>query len=227
VQGTQVTLHTLPQERGRAYQLRVTSVVHGQDASGNLMQLDPNQQPMLFQGHPTGIVPAPAMVPAVPSVPTSTQAEDVQNVQVSAQQQLNGSYAVQALWQAPATSAMAASYQLYQSLDHGKTFLSARSLPATTNGVRLTGVPAGELMLIIQTAYVDGRLSRGVMQTVNLPGASQQTLPGSVTTPPATVHNGKLPQTGVAAMLPLVTASGAFGWTMVRRKRRARAAEAA
>lgn len=229
IQGKDVLLHTVPQQKGKVYRLHVSNIVKGKTAQGQATELDKDQNDILFMGHETGLTmgvssSAQTVVSsAISSVAQSSVASampseigDVRSLNVRGQRQGNA-YSIDVTWLPPSTQNIR-EYRIAQTRDGGKTFDTPRTVPATTLGLKISGVPAGNYAVLVQAVGQDGTLSRGVMGTLRLPAISGgSNLGGNV------IGGGKgkgkgLSDTGIATTLPILLSGAAAGWQITRRK---------
>lgn len=217
IQGTEVTLHTVPQVRNRVYRLEAGAAVSGRNAQGGTLQLE--QGSVLFMGHQTGLATSLPVQGASSASSRGTMgpwlpagAEDVRNLQLRAQAQ-GTMYTVEASWTAP--SAAVREYRVSQTRDGGRTYSQSQTVAGTANGVKIAGIPAGSFGLLVQAVYPDGTVSRGTLQSLALPakGGTQ----GSVV--PPTNGTGSLPSSGIAVAFPLLLSGAGVGLQIWRRKR--------
>jgi hypothetical protein len=230
--GKEVTIHTVKQERSRVYRLEATDAIGGLGAQGTALKIDPQQSDVLFTGHETGL-PYGSTVSsfgfasrasssrasvAGPSFPQAV--EDIRNLVLRGQDE-GDSYRIEASWQAPNASGIR-EYKVSQSRDGGRTYGKSQTVPASANGLNIDEIPGGSFALQVQTVYTDGRLSRGVSQSITLPlkgipGKGKGTV-GSIIEKPAQT-GGQLPSSGIALGLPVVLSGMGVGFQMWRRKR--------
>lgn len=216
IKGMQVMIHTVPQERGVVYQVRVGSQVTGKGVDSKPVALDPNQAPMLFVGHESGVAPGARQGGAVAAQGGST---DVSNLRLRAQAETDRTYTVQALWQAPATEATA--LLVYQTIDGGKTYSEPVQMPGTAGGVSIPHVTAGRFGLVVRAVGTDGTASKGVMQIVDLPGGKSPASPVQATLiAPRTPRTVGLPGTGPELTLALMLSGAMVGMRNVRKVRK-------
>lgn len=213
IQGNTVTVHTGPQERGRAYRVAIGTMVMG-IAGSSTIPLAADQAPVLFMGHATGIDPMqPSQTSSAQSAPEVTQ------LRLRAQPQGTASYEVEATWQAPAGAF--AAYSIAQTTDGGATYAAAQTVEAGITGIKVPGVPPGRFGMRVQVIGLDGTLSQGVTQLINLPALAEGSLPGSVVPMPG---KGSLPSSGPALWVTIGTAGAMIGAWNLRRGRVARRA---
>lgn len=217
-EGATVTLDTLPQVRQRAYILHIDGSVRGKSMDGQtVLTLAPDQTDMLFVGHASGVMPQAPL-------PSGGNVGDVQQLKVQAQAEPQGTYSLQVTWLPPQGGGVAG-YRVAQSRDGGRTYGQPQTLATNVRAVRMQGVQAGELTLLIQAMDAGQQLSRGILQRIILPQAGRTT--GRVIpqiTPPRSTppQNGKLPQTGVGTATLLGIAGACAGVQVQRRRRAAR-----
>jgi hypothetical protein len=214
IQGNTVTVHTATQERFTVYQVLVSSVITGTLSNGQTVMLASDQAPVLFMGHETGIAPMEA-----PSMP-STNKPEVTQLRLRAEPDSASTYAIDAVWQAPATSGITG-YSIAQTTDGGQTFSTARMVGPATTAVKIAGVPTGQFGILIKVLYADGTASTGVSQVIALPALGTGGAQGDVT--------GKgsetLPDSGPALWVLVMIAGAVAGmWKVKTRQVRALAA---
>lgn len=211
--GDELTVHTVPQERGIAYRVRVSPVITGKDASGTVIPLAGDQAPMLFAGHATGTTP-------VTTTAVQGQRADVTNLRISAQAMGNGTYDVTLTWDLPSQNI--AGYEIMQTMDGGRSFGQASSIQKDAGSVKIPGVPAGTFGMLLRTVYPDGTRSSGIAQMLDLPGTPTTSAQGNITQQPST--SPALPNSGPALWLLLAGISALVGaWDVRRRNRKASA----
>jgi hypothetical protein len=230
IQGKDVLLHTVPQQKGKVYRLHVSNIVKGTNAQGAVAELAADQNDILFMGHETGSTTgaSSSAKAAVSSVASSagqssvasmpTEVGDVRSLNVRGQRQGNA-YGIDVSWLPPSTQNIR-EYRISQTRDGGKTFDTPRTVPATTLGLKINGVPAGDYGILVQAVATDGTVSRGVMGTLRLPAITGgSNLGGSVIGDGKGKGKGKgLSDTGIATTLPILLSGAAAGWQLTRRK---------
>lgn len=216
IQGNAVTLHTVPQDPTKIYQVRVQKVT-GRSADGTVLTLDPTQGMVLF---------APFAGATEPTTPTSATpplppvVRDVTNLQLRAQSDGMGRYVVEATWDAPADPAAIAQYWAAQTIDHGRTFSQPLALPPAATTVRIPGVPAGEFGILIRTVATNGQASQGVVSYLQLGQGTSPAVPqwtANVTTPGSS--DSGLPQSGIGMTAAIGIAGAALGTVIMRRRK--------
>jgi hypothetical protein len=236
INGNTIIITTLPQERGVVYALITNDGVTGKDPMGISLPLDPSLAPMLFTGDASGVEPGayaePEPVAVMESIPATTGL-DVSDVRLRAQAEGKGSYTVQANWKIPSSSLLTG-FQVFQTIDNGKSYNQGTNLTKTTGGVTVPNVPAGTYGLFIRTTYADGSMSRGVLQSIDLPGTKMaQTV---VTKPKVTVATAAeasvlqkpgtathLPQTGTGLIVALLMTCSIASYAGMKQRKLARA----
>ncbi len=214
IKGMQVTIHTTPQERGVVYQVQVGSQVFGKGVDSKPVVLDPNQAPMLFVGHESGV--APGTRQGGDSVAAQGGSTDVGNLRLRAQAETDRTYTVQALWQPPATAVTA--LLVYQTINGGKTFSEPVQMPGSAGGVSVPHVTAGRFGLVVRAVGADGKASKGVMQMVDLPGVKIPVSPLQATlVAPRTPKTKGLPGTGPEMTLALMLSGAVVGYRRMRK----------
>lgn len=214
IEGNTVTVHTVPQQTGKAYRVTLSQAVTGIMGENSLL-LSSDQTPILFTGHEGGAGSASSTT----SQPASTT-EDVVLLRLQAQPD-GDTYTVQATWQAPASGTFAA-YSVSQTTDGGVTYGAPRTVNADTTAISIPDVPAGQFGVLVKTIGTDGMQSRGVAQVINLPPLTNGgSLNGSVTQPDGK-GKGSLPNSGPALWLAVAGAGACAGaWDLRRRKKMA------
>lgn len=205
MKGTQVTIHTVPQERGVVYQVQVGSQVVGKGVDSKSVALEKNQVPMLFIGHKSG------------GAAGASALSDVSNLRLRAQAQTHGTYTVQATW-LPLPAGAATALLVYQTIDGGKTYSEPVQMPGTAGGVNIPNVTAGRFGLVVRSIGTDGTASKGVMQSIDLPGTKSPTsvFQGS-TIAPRTPKTTGLPGSGPELTLALMLTGAVMGYRRMKR----------
>ncbi len=211
VQGNDILVHTATQERGVVYRVKIGLGVMATGSKGQRLALSPNEVPMLFMGHATGKTPSSPS--SQPSSGPIVRAE-VTMLRLRAQPE-GKAYRVDVTWQAPTGSPVTA-YSVAQTTDGGKTYAAAKTVSKDATALTIRNVPGGSFGVIIRTVYADGSMSRGVVQTINLPKTGSTT--GSVTGGSTT-----LPNSGPALWVALLGIASAAGYRQVRRAQLKRA----
>jgi len=181
IEGVEITIQTEMQSRDTEYQVRVTEPLQGYPN----LPLDTLNRTAFFEGHPTGLAAtvAPAPTRTLPTGPVLPgQARDVIRLRLTAAAQADGKYLVTGNWQYDMSAGDLAYYIVRQSLDRGRTFGDPQMLPGNVAGVQLPGVMPGEFGLFVNTVNIYGNVSRGVFDTITLPG------PGGVVPPPVALQ---------------------------------------
>lgn len=211
VQGNELHIDTAEQERGVAYKVTVGTAVSATGSAGQRLVISPDQAPVLFVGHTTGRMPS--SMPPTPSSADSNTRTEVQQLRLRAQP-VGSVYRVETTWQ-PA-GGMVKAYSVAQTTDGGKTFGEARVIKPEERDLIVNGVPAGTFGVRIKTMYTDGTMSKGIVQTIQLPKLG-------VTTPVgATVTGGgskALPNSGPGLWLAIAATGATAGWLQSRRKK--------
>jgi len=182
------------------------------------------EEPVVEVPQPTPTVPTP---PPPPPAYDPTQARDVVNLMLRAQQQPNGLYTVIAQWQYDNTSGDLAYYAVRQSRDRGASFSDPEALPIDIAGVQLQDVGPGYFGLSVSTVNVYNQMSPGVFKTIELLGAQAVAPPAPTPTviapaPPLRrdTRTTRLAQTGAGIFLASSAAGGIVGWLRIRRRRK-------
>ncbi len=211
--GSTAILHTLPQEPLRVYQVRAQSV-QGQRSDGTTIPLEGGQASALFTGF--GDVSMVAI-----------SRSDIQNLRLRGEAMSDGQYVVEASWDVPGDGSTIAQSQVAQTVDHGRTFSIDQVLPSSARGVRIPGVPAGELGIRVRSLSTNGQLLPGSIAFIRLGGQQVMgppTYQASLTQRP--VHQtvkgkgkGMLPESGIG-VISLLAFLGAAGGVAVMRRRK-------
>lgn len=213
IDGTIVTMDTDIQTKGMVYEVQLSEPLVGHPD----LPLDPTDRRAFFTGHTEGAaVPDAGLPPSGnPGVP-----RDVDGFRLRAAAQADGTFTVTGQWQGvPAADIVA--ILLRQSLDGGRTFTEPQVLPSNIGGIQMNGVHPGQLTIALHTVNAHGRTSRGVMDTIVLPGigspearsipqppvARQEILPSDIVAPPSasSPHADRLPGTGAAGLAMIGT----------------------
>lgn len=220
IQGNTVTLHTFPQERNIVYRVTPGAVISGKDAAGNTLTLAADQSPMLFAGHADGIAPG-TYKPTVSSSAVSaatTNKNEVMSLHLRAQPEEGGTYTVEASWQ-PGSDGIDG-YMVSQTRDKGVTYGQPVSIGETSTSVKVRKVPAGSFGVMVKTVYADGTTSKGITQTIDLPGKQGSSSPKTPITGSVTGKDlGNLPNSGPALWVLTAAAGGMAGYWRVRRSK--------
>lgn len=208
VQGNELHIDTADQERGTVYKVTVGIAIGATGSAGQRLAISPDQAPVLFSGHPTGHMPS-----SMPSSTTSTATRtEVQQLRLRAQP-VGSVYRVETTWQ-PA-GGMVKGYSVAQTTDGGKTFGEAKVVQPEERDLIVNSVPAGTFGVRIKTIYTDDTMSKGIVQTIQLPKLG-------VTTPiGATVKGGSstsLPNSGPGLWVAIAATAAAATWLQTRRK---------
>jgi hypothetical protein len=224
IDASKVILTTEPQTRNRVYEIRVGAAVTGLGSGGQTLPLDATQGPTLFSGSPLGVAPSPQTGGQTASQSATSQAAgggEVRNLRLNATRGTGNSYMIEITWQPP-VSGTVREYQVSQSLNGGKTYGAPQVVGKTAGGIKIQSVPGGTFGILVKTVYADGVTSKGVAQTLALPGGNA--LPGSVTTPGVTdgsTRPSNLPSSGLALPIVVAIAGGMSGTLFTRRKKAA------
>jgi hypothetical protein len=216
IQGKEVTLHTVRQERSKVYRLHVSDVVKGKGVSGGTVTLDPDQNDILLLGHPTGSIgssaasvqsAASSKAPIGPALPVS----DVRSLTLRGQK-VGTAYQVEATW-LPSSATGIREYRVSQSANGGKTFDWPQTVPASALSIKIGAIPAGDFGVLVQVVAADGSLSKGVFESIRLnsTGGTQGSVIGNG-------KNGALPDSGLGTFVPVLLSGGAAGWHLYRKK---------
>lgn len=210
VQGNELHIDTEEQERGTVYKVTVGTAVSATGNAGQRLVISPDQAPMLFSGHTTGRTPS--SMSSTSSASTTTPTE-VQQLRLRAQP-IGSAYRVEATWQ-PA-GGMVKAYSVAQTTDGGKTFGESKVIKPEERNLIVNGVPSGTFGIRVKTIYSDDTISKGIVQTIQLPKIG-------VTTPVAGSVTGggskALPNSGPALWLAIAATGAAAGWLQTRRKK--------
>lgn len=219
-----VTLATDTQERGVTYVVTASSVVQGVQAIGAqqvAVAFPSLVESATFTGNAFG---------KEPLVPTAAKGFSLQAIAIG-----GGLYRIETqLTEIPHDGI--ARYDVYQSLDGGRTFSGPQSVEAAVPSIRVDGVAAGAFVMTLQPIALDGTPRSPLTASVTLGSGtptpvvtssssakavssakSSSSSSGTTTRPPST----SLPGSG-AGIVSLLGAGSA--WTMIRvRRRRVRA----
>ncbi len=214
VQNTTILVDTEPQQRGIVYRVTVRPVISGRNSNGQTIGLAPDQENMLFIGHPTGIAPTsqPSGTQTSSAAPASNKPE-VAQLRLRAQPDGAKTYKVEVTWTAPAGNV--SGYQIAQSTDGGRTYSQPLSVAKEATAASIPGVTPGTFGVMIRTMYSDGTASTGITQLINLPVAGTP-VQGSVT-PGQPTNGGALPNSGATFWVAIIGAAGALGAFRMRR----------
>lgn len=209
VQGNELHIDTAEQERGTVYKVTVGIGVGATGGAGQRLAITPDQAPVLFSGHPTGHMPS--SMPTSSAANTATRTE-VQQLRLRAQP-VGSAYRVETTWQQ--AGGMVKGYSVAQTTDGGKTFGEAKVIKPEERDLIVNSVPAGTFGVRIKTIYTDGTMSKGIVQTIQLPKLG-------VTTPiGATVKGGSstsLPNSGPGLWVAIAATGAAATWLQTRRR---------
>ncbi len=212
IQGNDILVHTVTQERGIVYRAKIGLGVMATGSKGQRLAVSADEAPLLFMGHVTG---------KTPSSPSSQQTStgpivrtEVTMLRLRAQPE-EKAYRVDVTWQAPTGSAFTA-YSVAQTTDNGKSYSTPQTLSKAATAITVRNVPGGNFGVLVKTVYADGSMSRGILQTINLPKTGGTT--GSVTGGSTT-----LPNSGPALWVALLGISSYAGYRQVRRAQLKRA----
>ncbi len=199
--GNQVLLDTAPQIPGRVYQVQVHASIAGKTAQGELVPQEASSAPLLFTGMRTDL-----------SVP------EIQNLTLTAKGTL-----VEATWTLPAGTIR--ELQIQQSTNGGRTFGAPVRMEKSAKGVAIPGVTASQFTLLARVVGVDGTISKGVQQTVQLgksgssvSSKSSASSSKSSTSSKPTTKPGTLPSSGPALATIVMLSGAATGFRFIRRK---------
>ena len=211
ITGNTAMIHTIPQDMTKVYQLHV-SALQGQRSDGSLIALDASQDAILFAGYN-----GPDAITA-PPMPPPTNGELV-TVRLRGEADGQGRYSVEAAWETQSSGF--AQWRIAQTIDHGMTFSPAQILPGTALGVRIPGVPSGELGLGVQGVSTDGRIIASGLAYIRLgygPQIPAQVMPPQQPVMQKPIQTG-LPQSGIGAWVGVSLLGAAGGLALIRRKR--------
>lgn len=216
---------TLPQRRDMQYIVSVSDVV--KSPSGK--SVSPGRSQLTFMGHLNGLTAESAQ-----NQQQNVLVQDVANLNIRAEQQLDGTYTVTATWLPRDAVANIAAYQIQQTQDNAQTWSEAQTVPSNTTSIRVAGVRSGMFGFIVKVIGSNGLFSRGTYGSIELPAfdpgqppQNQPPLTGNVTNPPViTPKPPKVPQTGSPEILVVLLAGLAGGFHAFK-KRQLRLAEAA
>ena len=188
IKGEIITITTQPQTQGTVY-----SVAFSEPFIGALGQpLDVTDRQVFVTGHSDGAPPS-----QTPN--QNTQAlSDMQGVSIESQMQPDGHFTVTAQW-TPNTSPDLYGIVVYQTRD-GQTFGPPSLLPTNIRGVQIQNVTPGFLGLYIQAVNVNGQVSPGVFQYVNLITGAGNAFQGSTTAVDAAVADMAIPTKDMATI---------------------------
>jgi hypothetical protein len=206
IQGKDVHVDTAEQERGIVYKVTVGTAISATGSAGQKLFVSPDDAPVLFSGHPTGKEPssAPSSVAGTPD-----QRSEVTQLRLRAQP-TGKTYRVEATWQPAAGDVKG--YSVAQTTDGGKTFGSAKTVGPDGRDIIVSDVPGGSFGMRIRVIYTDDSVSKGTVQTIDLPRAGGTA--GSVTGGGST----SLPNSGPALWLAIAAAGATAGFLQTRRK---------
>ncbi len=217
IQEERLIIQTETQERGKVYTVSVAEPLRGT----NDAPLDQVVRTTTFEGHPEGFAPPEVTeAPVAPPVDV-TQPRDVANLRLRAQQQANGLFTVVATWEYENQGELA-HYLVRQSRDRGATAGPDQQLPIDVGGVQLQNVDPGPFGLAVSTVNIYGFRSKGVFQSIDLPGAPlKQPTPrvtAKVTPAPGEARAGRLVDSGGGlALLPVILTGMLLGWKRTRK----------
>lgn len=170
-------LHTRPQTPGESYTLGLLNAIQAQDGT-NLTPSAPRVWFGGFSNVPMGASSSAASMPSStsysrsplnPNPPPTQQpvVRDPQSLQLNAQAQKDGTYAVSARWvEVPG----AQGYVLYTSAD-GKQYIKSSIVDATQNSVEYSRVKPGDFWLKVAAKDNLGNESAGIARAVSLPAS--------------------------------------------------------
>lgn len=217
-------IDTLPQRRDMQYIVSVSDVV--KSPSGKSVSAARSQ--LTFLGHTNGLTPESAQ-----NQQQAVLVQDIANLNIRAEQQLDGTYTVTATWLPRDAVANIAAYQIQQTQDNAQTWSESQTVPSNTTSIRVAGVRSGMFGVIVKVIGSNGLFSKGTYGSIELPAFdpgqptdNQPPLTGNVTDPPiVTPKPPKVPQTGAPEVLVVLLAGLAAGFH-VHKKRRLGLAEA-
>lgn len=220
IEGSTVIVHTEPQASGTVYRVAAQNVQTAR-ADGVVTPLDTNQSSVLFLGFKEETPPVTDTMSGEPSVTDAPAPAEPSRLtlELRAQGEATGLYTVEASWEG---GDGAATYFVNQTTDHGMTFSSPQIVQSPAQGVRITGVPPGELGIRVQEVKADGTSGQTAMDFIRLGTASP--LPAQILpqpTPVAPTQSGPLTQSGIGMMGALLLAGAATGLAVMRRRRMA------
>jgi hypothetical protein len=212
--GKTVTLHTVPQDGSKIYQLRISGAVRGQGAGDTTISLDPAQGPMLFQGIAGGAA----------QVITTTASDEIQDLALRAVPDDDGTYTVQATWRAVGPNV--AAIEIAQSTDGGETFGATQRLEASVNGISIKRALPGTFGIAVRLVLRDGTTAKGIFKSIDLPGATPSSTPAvtasvtepapAVTTTPTSTRPS-LPSSGMGLSVVIAMLGGVIGYRRMYR----------
>ena len=202
VRGTDILVDTAMQERGAVYRVTVTAAISASGSSGQRLAVLPDQEAMLFMGHPTGSA-SPA---------ASTGKSEAMQLRLRAQP-TGAVYRVEATWQ-PASGPVKG-YSVAQTSDNGRTYGQAHLVSAENRDVVIPNVPAGNFGILLKTVSIDGSTSRGVLQTITLPKT------GAPVAGAVTGGSTALPNSGPALWVAISMAVAVAAYMQTHRKKMA------
>ncbi len=215
---------TLPQRRDMQYIVSVSDVV--KSPSGK--SVSPARSQLTFMGHLNGLTAESAQ-----NQQQNVLVQDVANLNIRAEQQLDGTYTVTATWLPRDAVANITAYQIQQTQDNAQTWSEAQTVPSNTTSIRVAGVRSGMFGFIVKVIGSNGLFSRGTYGSIELPAfdpgqppQNQPPLTGNVTNPPVVIPKPpRVPQTGAPEVLVVLLAGLAGGFHTFK-KRQLRLTEA-
>ena len=212
--GSSVALSTLPQDGMKVYQLR-TAQLQGVGSDGAALSLDPAQGVVLFAGFggAASDIP-PAQVPA--------EAPEISSLILRAEPDESGGFAADVAWEIAGAKSDIMSFLISQTTDNGRTFGAPQELPATSQHVRIPGIPGGAFGIKVQTVAINGEVSAGVTQFIDLTSSEEyQPFPplGATVTPQEPMPEpDHLTQSGMTPFALIAVVGAALGFAIVRRR---------
>lgn len=218
--GNAVTLHTLPQDPMKVYQLHIQSI-EGRQIDGLVAALEGGKASILFSGfsdNRTTVRETPLPGSTLPEAP-----RDARVLNLRAEATGNGRFVVTAAWEPDGDDGNIAQWRIAHTTDHGRTFSAQQNLPVAPRSVRIGDVPAGEFGLRVQAVSAQGVASPGTLSFIQL-GTATVPAPIEQVTPISGVPLGAgqthLPQSGMG-LIGVIALLGAAGGTAWMRQRRA------
>lgn len=213
-----VLVATLPQRRDMRYIVSASPTVR----STTGMALNATRSQESFMGHPNGLTAEAAANQQQPVL-----VQDIANLNIRAEQQADGTYAVTATWLPRDAVANIFAYQIQQTQDSARTWSAAQTVPSNTTSIRVAGARSGMFGVLIKVIGNNGLISQGTYGSIELPAfdvnQTQPTPPltGTVTPPPPVTmpRPPKVPQTGAPEILVVLLAGLAAGFHAFKKRR--------
>ena len=213
--GSTVTIVTAPQDGMKVYQLQAHDL-QGTGDAGIALTLDTRQGTMLFAGF-GGSERSGVELPPDPRSP------EISNLILRGEAQEKGGFTAEAGWEVTGDAAGIDHFIISQTTDHGVTFGLPQALPATTQHIRIPGIPGGAFGIKVQAALLNGETTAGLTESIDLSPVQTEPirpLPASGT-PPETItapEPASLTQSGMTPFALIAIAGAAVGIAVIRRR---------